>query len=351
MLASKQVVRAEPPIDRPAAADAGTRRGFRAVRRWLVLAVTALVALSIGLPALAVAAGTVAGGIALGVLGVVALGVALPWLMRQVGWLRGLTRSAPSNRWRKVPAGLVRGGVWRPGCVLMVEDGSARKLLRLHGIPWPYQLGIAYAGQVWLLGPDVGGRQAALLPGVRIPFRATPIAELPPGEQPAEPVPGATGTAVDEPVTAAAAQFRTRVVQAGMLGAAALIGLGLVAAVTAPVAGLGWAAGWSVVLGLVVRANRLVPGLTAGLHAGPWTPLVARPAEWPAAARGPVTISAELRLPDGSPRTVDLLGADEQLVANARASGKLWFAGYPQPGKLCAVGIPGLPVLGVARVR
>lgn len=351
MLASKQVVRAEPPIDRPAAADAATVRGFRAVRRWLGLAVAVLVVLSTGLPLLAVAAGTTAGGIALGVLGVAALGGGLPWLLRHAHWLRGLERSAPRNRWRKVPAGLVRGGVWRPGCVLMVDDGSARKLLRLHGIPWPYQLGIAYAGAVWLLGPDVGGRQAAAVPGVRIPFRATAIAELPPGAQPVEPAPGSTGTALDEPVTAATAQFRTRVAQVAMLGVGALIGLGLIAAVTAPIAGLGWAVGWSVVLGLVVRAYRLVPGLTSGLTAGAWTPLVIRPAAWPEAARGPVTVDAEVRLPDGSPRTVDLLRADEHLVANARVGGRLWFAGYPQPGKLCAVGIPGVPVLGVARVR
>lgn len=348
MLSLSQLTLAEPPTDRPAASDPTTMRGFRASQRVRVRAILLLTVLVIGLPLLAGTAGLVI-GLALAV----AAGVwAGPVLVRDFRWLRGIQRSAGGNRWRRVRTGLVRGGPGSLNCVVMVEDGAANKLLTVHGIPWAGQLSIAYAGRMWILGPDVAGRQAVALLGMRIPFRAEALPELPAGTQPGEPVPGPNGTAVDEPITAATEQLIVRRAWFAMAGGTVLVGWGiLVAALGSPLIGWLWAAGWAAQLAVAAWTNRYVPAISGGLGAGPWLPFPARLAPWPDSPRRRASISGEIRLPDGRTLAVDLPVAEENLVANVQATGQLWFAGPPQPGRTSAVGIPGLPLITAARVR
>lgn len=348
MLPHSVLTLAEPPTDRPAASDPTTMRGFRSALRARLLSAVLIAVLAAGLPMLGGTAGLVLGL----ALGVVALAWGGPKFLRYLGWLRGIRRSARSSRWRQVRAGLVRGGPRAVSCVVVAEDGVARKLLRVHGIPWVGQLSIAYAGRMWVLGPDVAGRQAVALVGMRIPFRVSTIEELPPGEQPAEPAPGPNGTAIDEPVTAAAERLLVRRASFATAGAMIMVAWGtLVAMLGSPLLGWLWALGWLVQLGAAVRVSRFVPAISSGLSAGPWTALPTRLAPWPDSPRRRVSITGEVRHPDGRTFAIELPTVDENLVANVHAGGQLWFAGLPEPGRTSAVGVPGLPMLGAALVR
>lgn len=355
MLHHSQLPLAAPPIDRPAATDLMTMRAFDKVLRTqrngcllLALVLIGPVALGFALPS---------GALRAGVLGVAAALWALttflvtPWLVRYLTWLRGIRRSARSITWRQVRAGLVRGGPGKRSCVVVVEDGATQRMLRLHDIPWAMQLAVAYAGRVWLLGPDVAGRQAAAPIGVRMPFRAEAVTELPPGERPAEPASGQTGSAMDDQVTAAFASALTRTGRLATVGSLLVALSGGLIAMAAPVPGLLWALPWLALFGVAIRANRFLPRMLASLRSGPWTPVSARLASWPDSPRGTASITGRIQLVDGRTLSVELPRADENLVANVQATGHLWFAGQPQPGGTCAVGVPGLPLLSLARVR
>jgi hypothetical protein len=271
-------------------------------------------------------------------------------------WLRRARTLLAGEPWRPVPAQLVRGGPKSTRCVVRLSAGPAPLLLRIRTAPWPLQQTIGRTGRLWMVGPDAGGTAVVTVDGCNGGLPAKVIGQLPPGEVPVLPAPGATGSPLDDPVIASAVARRQRVV-------VPLLGIFLMALGVATIAvfSSGWyryLLGWGcVVLGVVLLAGlspqlRHERRLRSLLRVGPWTPLQVRLEPWKPQRRQVVAnVSGEVQLPDGTVADVTLRRSSIDMYMNATDSGVLWVAGQPARGGTFAVGVPGHPVLGVATLR
>ncbi|WP_018683491.1 hypothetical protein [Actinokineospora enzanensis] len=354
----------EPPTTGPAIDDPATTRALTALRAPLLVLPLATVAL--GVPAILLAVAD-AGWPGIAVLTIAALAFLITamlaiWLSgRWIGPAGRLLRAEP---WRRASVQVFRAGRrGLPRATLLVrEDGKPPLRLVATALPWAAQQVLARTGTVWLVGPDDRGWAAVRAPGLALPLGQ---AQVVPGESRGENeitveqtapvrIPLAAGDAVLSRVIAAPRKrSRTDVVAPGLLFLFAvvvtvdLIRRGVqsdqvVLAVctfagTLAIAGyLAWRVGK---LRYWIKADRL-------LAAGPWTPVKA---DFPKPAKvGKVTVTGRATLPGGDTVGVTLPRAGHALRSNIAATGTLWVAGQPGPGKPAAVGIPGYPFLNIA---
>lgn len=336
---------AEPPIDRPAAEDPLTAQQLRAADRLIRLrmvsaAVTVAVLLVVGV-GLLVGSGNFAV-----LVGTAVVAILLPRaFLAKRKWLRGMVELAGRTPWRPASAVVVRA---RP-CVLRVDDGSGPHFLRVPFFTGPAQVIIAMAGKVWLLGPDADRRTGVLLPGFRTPTQGIPVPAPTEVTGPVVPPPGGSGTALDEPVTAAIVrQWRSAVVRSSVLiGMLLLIGLLMIGDGGPAVVVLGSAV---VLAGTTGWALRRLPALRRGLRRGPWTAVPTRLDPWPDTDRGNIRLRGRIQLPDGREAGIELRGGSRMLCEHVAVSGVLHFAGAPVPGRTSTIVVPGTLLLGLATV-
>lgn len=219
---------------------------------------------------------------------------------------------------------------------------------------------LARRRHVWVLGPDSSGRAIVFPPGM-VQGVARRVETAPSSK--AEPVVGAEARTVapeDDPVVRAAARFNGRYVLAGAV--AGLLVAGWLSASYGPwLLGpdlsmdnlLGAASLYGVMLAVFLLSTSLGAGLrlrrlASAAHASAWTPLRITVDSPPRPGVTFPSVTGRCTLPDDTLRAVELRRVSASLAAAVDASGVLWVAGEPIKGGN-AVGVPGYPVLGVAK--
>ncbi|MBA8929118.1 hypothetical protein BC739_006336 [Kutzneria viridogrisea] len=236
--------------------------------------------------------------------------------------------------------------------VLAVQDGAVH--LRVGLVTSGLRQVIQRANEVWLIGPDANGDAVVFADAFPVPL-------------PARVVPAPTGATVDpldagtsmhpaEDKLAVWGALRVRArVRNSLLSALVVVlvvfaAYGLVGDLLPPGAAVGAVVGVVVVSLMMLAGSRQVLRLPTLLRAADqWTSFPVVVQSWlPRQAGGPCRLVAYL--PDGTQVPVLLPRATVDVVANISATGTLWVAGTPQRGRFCAVGVPGYPIIAVARV-
>lgn len=218
--------------------------------------------------------------------------------------------------WRPVgrASQLLATQAWRPAParaedeVLEIREGDQRWRLHPLGMPAVAAMVVARTERVWIVGPDPQGWLVLRIDGSHAvwPARCTPAADPP--ETRSEPPTAEEITAAGARTAARHARFR--------------LGRG--------------------------RDDLALPAL---IKAGPWQRAAVQLRPWRAHRWSPTCkATATIRLADGSMFEIALRRVGLDVYANAWETGSLWVAGQPVPGGKLAVGFPGYPALGVARV-
>ncbi|MFB9906475.1 hypothetical protein [Allokutzneria oryzae] len=350
-----------PPTDRPAAETPHLRMAIRLMKRqllswWLLLAVL------VGLATWASLA-DVSGFLQV----VVWLGVSLfaavvaDLLLMLEGWTRATGRLLPNSTWRPATAELEQAGRNSLMMTVTEKDGDAFRL-RTLGMPTLHREVIARTRNVWVVGPDRNGWAVLVTPGLHSPLGG----RLEKGKSrpahpvlPEAPITGPDAPAADDFVVASQAKNKAGAAGRGYASAGAVVALGVVALVVALLLGeplVGAAVLVACVAGAVplflsARALAVWKPLPELLAAGTWTRLPATFDEgWRPNSRGHADAEAAVRLPSGETVAVKLPQVSCDIVEYTRATGTMWFAGMPQPGSASAVGVPGYPLVDVARL-
>jgi hypothetical protein len=274
-------------------------------------------------------------------------------------------------RWRRVAGSVYPRLPWRPaaatvlrarGCVLAVRpqgpDGAEGAALHLR-VPrgrLVFRQIVARSGRVWLCGPDEHGRVMVRVDGMSLGAVARVLGSPPARTEPVSPVPAAGSRPIDEPVLAWLLRRQNRAF-AVAVGFCALLAAG--GAFIVATAGIGDSPAVGV-LPLVYGLLMLVLVLTGRSRVrqaprliervGGWTPVPVRLDAWQTNGRVVGPARGAIWLPDGSAALLNLPRASIDLVANVQASHTLWIAGQPNRGAVVAVGVPGYPIIGLARL-
>ncbi|MFC0429378.1 hypothetical protein [Kutzneria buriramensis] len=308
----------QPPTGRPAGRDPEVRRSLsqlrehsdRLARTWSGLVFLAVLCLFAGLWA----------SLLLATLAVVVTGVRMAGFWFQVGrHLGAMERLLAAEPARSVDAESLGGR-------LLKIDG---KVLR-----FPTRMP---TGRVWVVGPNRAGEAVVFVDAVITPNFGQVVSATPehlsvrPQRQ-------------WRPWQAARAAGRSAArahARRWLFTIVVTISIGAELAPQPQVLGWLYAIAGSVILVLAGRQwLRIVPSLHASRQLR--EPLV----EYP--ARVITEKSVAVTLPDGSELTGVLLWS-VQLLANVRASGRLWVAGEPATGTTLGVGVPEYPIAGVVR--
>lgn len=365
------------PSDRPAGEDPAYALALRQITRGLrtaaatglvwVIAAWPLARLPWSLTTLPITRIVAALALALGL---VVLASALAAAARLAPWIGAARRLGRTEPWREVSATLFADA--RGHHIRCAEaDGSTTTLSVL--LTTVVAEAVAGAGRVAIIGPDASGR-AVLRRG---PLHALIPAKVASGEGRLTPVRGRrpepggpasadvvalrwarharerTGRALLPLVTvffvgcavglAVWSQARRRWIVAGADPD------GYSSSVYAAVTGLVWLVVLTVVAVARWQRYREWWAAPALLAEGPWTRLpvtLTRP--FRPNRRGLGAATATVTLPDGARLPVFLRDANIDVIGYVQATGSLWFAGVPLPGRPAAVGVPGHPILGVA---
>jgi hypothetical protein len=307
----------QPPTGRPAGRDPEVRRGLsllrehsdRLARTWSGLVFLAVLCLLAGLRV----------SLLLAALAVVVTGVRMArfWL------LVGRHRGAMERLLAAEPARLVDA------------EALGGRLLRIDGKVLRFPARMA-TDQVWVVGPDPTG-QAVVFGDALITPNFGQVVPAPPEHLSVRP------RREWQPWQAARAANRSvrDFAQRWLFTIVVTISIGAELAPQPRVLGWLYAIAGAVILVVAGRQwLRIVPTLHASrLLRAPLT-------EYP--ARVITEKSVAVTLPDGSELTGALLWS-VHLLANVRASGRLWVAGEPASGATLGVGMPDHPIAGVVR--
>ncbi|HEU5473943.1 MAG TPA: hypothetical protein VFV67_25130 [Actinophytocola sp.] len=263
-------------------------------------------------------------------------------------WWPAARAALPAQAWRPVPAAVVGRRVLEPGA------GTLPGHLRVTGLHEAERQLIARTGRIWVVGPDRRGWLTVRLdgtPGLYPARLVRPRTGLPAlTSRPS----GTTGTAADDPVTNALAVWRRRCL-GGWLGIAVL-----------PILVVAFAPGrvdrWLLVVALVVGLSlpMIVPArprwflatsrLPRLLRAGAWTRVAVTLRPWEIRLDGTANATGTVQPDGGACLDISLPLATTELLGTMWRTGTVWLAGEPDPGRTVAVGFPGYPLLGVARL-
>jgi hypothetical protein len=354
-----EVVR-EPATDRPALTDQTTAALFSLLERRIKsarsgFAVAPLMVLSIGSMFLGGIIWTAPFLILYGIpiaLFLFVLGQATVAQVRFGRWLPRGRRLLTTQPWRSVPAKLVGPRV------LEVRSGDQDWHLRVRLYDAVRRV-IARTGRVWLVGPDDRGWFALRIDGAHAPWPARRTRSRG-GREVTWSAPSTTPTAAHDPVSASWAATVARLARLGLLPYVALAAIFVLLSI-----GLAWGTHlvivW-VVFGLIcvtpclvllairVRRTRDLRRLIPLLSVGPWQRVRAELHSWKFQEKGYTNVTGTVFLDNGVRLSLFLPSANADLLGNIWETGTAWFAGEPTPGKTMAVGFPGYPVLGVARL-
>lgn len=362
--AEHEVPAVEPAGDAPAAADPSTGWAMQALRTAVLApAILSMIAIVVG--------------IVIGLAGVTEIFV----LIIALAGLLGLSAGAPVTlrwlRWRGPASALLAAGPWRPAEVSVFRSARGRSLgtrlrvldadgepmwLTALGLSWSAQQVLARTGRIWLVGPDAEGNVAIRSSGLAVPIAMAQVSTQQSADVPVEAqqrAPRRAPKARDDVVVANLLAGPRRRSRTDLFAPILLLGLAIVVLVA--VLRSNHAAPrfaellWSVLAVLAVLAGfagwRIAKLLRTGridrmLAAGPWR---AVPVDL---TGGPDPHRQELRgnatLPGGGTVEVSVPRAGFVLTANVAATGLLWVAGEPEPGRRTVAGLPGYPLLAVA---
>ena len=265
-------------------------------------------------------------------------------------WRRIAGAVYPKLPWRAAEAKVLRASP----CVIEAKvENDDPIYLRVPRARLVFRQIVARSGRVWLCGPDEHGRVMVRVDGVSAGVVAK-RRKKPRGTTPVGPVEPATARPIDEPVLAwlLRRQNRAFVMSAVLAVLIAVTGAGVLAS-TGAANGFGLIPliyGLSM-LALLVSGRRRVrqaPDLVSQVSG--WTPVPVRLDAWQANGRVMGPARGAIWLADGSAVLISMPRASIDLVANVQASHTLWIAGEPARDSVVAVGVPGYPILGLARL-
>jgi len=275
--------------------------------------------------------------------------ISVSWLVN-ARWRRIAGAVYPKLAWRAAEATVLRA---RP-CVVSAKVGEETIHLRVPRARLVFRQIAARSGRVWLCGPDERGRVMVRVDGISAGAIAKVCKNAPRDRTPVTPVRPASQRPIDEPVLAWLVRRQSRafvisVVASGML----VLGGVLIVALDADPSSIGLfpLVYGLLMLGLVISGRRRVrqaPDLIA--RVGSWTPVPVRLDAWQANGRVFGPARGAIWLPDGSAARLSVPRASIDLVANVQASHTLWIAGEPARDSVVAVGVPGYPIIGLARL-
>ncbi len=287
--------------------------------------------------------------------------MAIDLLLMLDGWTRATGRLLPEGTWRPATAELEQAGRNTLMMTVTEQDGDTFRL-RTLGMPGLIREVLARTRNVWVVGPDKNGWAVLVTPGLHSPLggklekgKARPANPV----LPEAPITGPDAPAAEDFVVAGQAKLKAGATGRGQAAAGAVVGLGLVALAVAwllggPLVGaalLALCVIGAVPLVLAARPLAVWKPLPELLAAGTWTRLPAKIDEpWQPNARGSGNGSAKVRLPSGQTVAVALPMVSCDVVEYTRATGTMWFAGMPRPGSDSAIGVPGYPLVDLARL-
>ena len=255
--------------------------------------------------------------------------------------------------WRAAPARVLAD---KP-CLVRVSLEGRELTLRLRRINPVGRQVLLRTGTVWLCGPDEQGRALARVAGsvghaIADVTDAVPVGPPPVLTRPVSRRPG------DDPgmIWARRSFHRAMLILLGVLVLLTGVGIGFLTengstgpgdAVFSPVL--------IVAVLLVVFGVGYVTGarqLARFRQAPYWLPVQVSLDSWTGQPNTSVRTGAgRIILPNGWRGYVDFPRLNFELAANMRATGVLWLAGEPVPGKPVPVGLPGFPLRGIAKIR
>ncbi|HWC79883.1 MAG TPA: hypothetical protein VG756_07960 [Pseudonocardiaceae bacterium] len=276
--------------------------------------------------------------------------VLLAWVIN-VRWRRVADSVYPRMAWRAAEATVLRS---RRTVVTATLD-EEHIHLRVPRARLAFRQIVARSHRIWLCGPDERGRVMVRLDGLSLGVLAKVIAP-PAGATPVTPVAAPTARPVDEPVLAWLLRRQNRAFTialacCGLLVVGGALVLASTTDGTAPGVGLLPLVYGLLMAALVLSGRRRVrqaPNLIASVSG--WTPVPVRLDAWQTGGRVFGPARGAIWLPDGTAVLLSVPRAGIDLVANVQASHTLWIAGAPRPGAVVAVGVPGYPIIGLARL-
>lgn len=295
----------------------------------------------------------------LGAIGVLSslIGVAL--------WVdgRSSSRLLESGPWRHATVQVLASE--KPAGTYLLIDGDAADPLWLDASPtnWDDQQILARTGRIWLVGPDENGNALICSAGTVVGVtKVTVITDEMPTVTPVIPeqvAPVGLATAGDDVILAKTNLTARRflLISASAMALMLILVLGVLGLVLTShseshrvegVVSVGVVATfltYNVIS--IVRSIRSMRWVDRLLAAGPWTSVpMTLPVDTKLQERS-VKVRGRATLPDGTTVAVRLK-ANYRLVANIAATGLLWVAGEPAPGRTVAAGLPGYPMVVVA---
>ena len=266
-------------------------------------------------------------------------------------WRRIAGAVYPKLPWRAAEAKVLRAS---PCLIEAKAENGDPVYLRVPRARLVFRQIVARSGRVWLCGPDERGRVMVRVDGISAGVVAKVRKSPPRSTTPVTPVEPATARPIDEPVLAWLVRRQNRAFVISVV-------LSILLAVTGAIvlAQTGGGNGFGLIpliyglamLALLVSGRRRVrqaPDLVARVSG--WTPVPVRLDAWAANGRVIGPARGAIWLPDGSAVLLSVPRASIDLVANVQASHTLWIAGEPARDSVVAVGVPGYPILGLARL-
>ncbi|MFI9381005.1 hypothetical protein [Kutzneria sp. NPDC052558] len=273
------------------------------------------------------------------------------------GLISGVRHQMRVGRWLPAARSLLSGNPsHRVAARVVAHKGNRTVLavgpmhLRVEPVLWGTRQVIARTGEITMVGPDAEGHAVVFVDGQPMPLPAKVVEAPEPME--AEPIARVSANAAEDAVTQ---WFATRF--ARLMWAPAGILVLMLAALAFDAQQSRFSSIWIVFVGLLICAIVLTLRMTDQtrlpklLKTGQWQAHPVTVEEWKGNVRVPAgDLTVKLGVPGGEYRLV-VKQASAELVANVSATGTLWMVGQPTARKPAAVGVPGYPIVAIARFQ